>query len=194
MPIDFAAVREGRASYQDATRDLTPSDLRALTTGVFDAVEGNVAGATDRDVVFAPDDPAAHDAAAAPGAAGVDEGWTLGHVVAHLTAGLEEMAAQGATLARGVQVEGRSRYETPWETVQTARQVRDRLAESRRMCLAFRDAWPDAPHLDLTATPIPPFGPLDAVLMAMIGVFHADGHLDQLREIMRQARAARKAG
>ncbi len=188
MAVDFAAVREGRASYQEATRDVAPSDLRALTTQIFDAVDSIVAEATDADVVFVPVDPAAHDAAAAPGA-DADIAWTLGHVVVHLTAGLEEMAARGATLARGVQAEGRSRYETPWETVTTARQVRDRLKESRRMCLAFRDAWPDEPHLDLTVTPIPPFGPLDAVRMTLVGVFHADGHLDQLREIIRQARS-----
>ncbi len=189
MAVDFAAVREGRASYQDATRDLTPADVSPLTEQIFDAVAGIVAEAADADVVFLPVDPAAHDANAAPGA-DADSGWTLGHVIVHLTAGLEESAALGATLARGVEVEGRSRYETPWETIKTARQLRDRLAESRRMCLAFRDAWPDKPHLDLTRVMIPQFGPLDAVRQTAIGIFHADGHLDQLRDIMRQAHAS----
>jgi len=191
MAIDFTAVREGHTSYQDATRDLTPADVRPLTEQIFDAVAGIVAGATDADVVFQPVDPAAHDANAAPGT-DADSGWTLGHVIVHLTAGLEETAALGVTLARGVEVEGRSRYETSWETIKTARQVHDRLTESRRMCLAFRDAWPDRPHLDVTRVAIPQFGPLDAVRQATMGIFHADSHLDQLRDIMGQAHVAQE--
>ncbi len=182
MP-DFAAVREGRLPYAEAVRDLDQAALRRLTDEIYDAMGAIVAGATDAAVGFAPHDPALTDPA--------ERAWTLGHVVVHVTAGCEESAAVAAMLARGVPVPegpaGRSRYETPWETILTARQVFDRLAESRRMCQAFLNAWPDEPHLDLTYTLIPRFGPLNAVGRYALGLFHADAHLEQLREIMRQA-------
>lgn len=113
-------------------------------------------------------------------------GWTLGHVIVHLTAGLEENAGRAATLARGAEVTGRPRYETPWEEVTTAAQVRQRLAESRRMTHAFLDAWPDAPHQD-NMHEHPYFGPTNAVAYHILGITHGRGHLAQLEEIRRQA-------
>ncbi len=182
MP-DFAAVRAGRLPYAEAVNNLDHAALRRLTDEIYDALGAAVAGATDAAVGFVPRDPALTDPA--------ERAWTLGHVIVHVTAGCEDSAAVAATLARGVPVPegpaGRSRYETPWETVLTARHVFDRLAESRRMCHAFLDAWPDAPHLDLTVTLVPRFGPLNAIGRYALGLFHADAHLEQLREIMRQA-------
>lgn len=191
VTLDFAAVRAGRLSYADLARDVDHARLRRETNELFDQVEAIAAGATDREVVFVPEDPEANDRASASEEA--DLPWTLGHVVVHMTASWEEAAALGATLARGVPVEGRSRYETPWETIRTAAQVRDRLAESRRMCNAFLDAWPDAPHLDLTVTRIERLGPLNATGQHLLGLFHGDSHLDQLREILRQSRAVAPA-
>jgi len=188
MSVNFAAVREGQASYADALRDTTVPMLRDAVGDVFDAVDATLDGLTDHDVVFQPVDPAANDTFAAPGT-DAGQAWTLGHVVVHLTAGLEESAVLGATLARGVTVAGRSRYETPWKSVTTAAHVRQRMAESRRMCTAFLDAWPDAPHLELTDEPIPRFGPMTAIGRTALGVFHAESHLEQLREIRKQASA-----
>ncbi len=188
MSINFAAVRNGQASYADAVRDLSIPRLREEVTGIFDAVDATLDGLTDHDVVFQPVDPEANDTFADPGT-DAGQAWTLGHVIVHLTAGLEENAALGATLARGVFFDGRSRYETPWESVATADHVQARLAESRRMCRAFLDAWPDEPHLDITVEPVPAIGPLNAVGRTILGVFHADSHLEQLREIRKQASA-----
>lgn len=184
--IDFAAVREGKTTYADAVRGLDQAALREQTAALYDEVEAIVAPATDADVVFQPVDPDANDTFGNPEEASL--AWTLGHVVVHLTASSEESAALASQLARGIPVEGRSRYETPWETVTTAAQIRARLAESRRMCDAFLDAWPDEPHLDVAYEPIPRFGPLNAVGRYALGLSHADGHLDQLREILRQAK------
>lgn len=117
--------------------------------------------------------------------------WTLGHVVVHATASSEEAAALAADLARGVEPIGRSRYEVDWQTVHTVAQLRQRFAESRRIRQAYLAAWPDAPHLDVTYTPIPSLGPMNATSRFMLGLLHDDSHLEQLREIMRQARAAR---
>ncbi len=192
MKPDFAAIREGRLSYADAVRDLDREALRALTEDLYDEVGAIVAPATDAAVVFEPVDPDANDTFGASEEANLP--WTLAHVVVHLTASAEESAALASQLARGIPVPqgeaGRSRYETPWETVATAAAVRDRLAESRRICRAFLDAWPDQPHLDVAYTPIPRFGPLNAVGRYALGLFHGDAHLGQLREIMRQAQEA----
>ena len=178
--VDVAAVIEKRRTLIDETAGIGPDDLRSLTVELYDRLEELTAGIDDRAVSFVPADPDG-DPADGPG-------WTLGHVVVHLTAGLEEGAAQGCTLARGAEITGRPRYETPWEEVTTAAQVRQRLAESRRMVLAFLDAWPDAPHLgNLHEHPF--FGPMDAVSHHAMGINHARGHLAQLAEIRRQTAA-----
>jgi hypothetical protein len=187
--LDFAPVRAKEASLYDLTKDLTRADLLRLTDEMLDTISGIIQGATDADVVFQPVDPAAHDAAAS----NPDEteiAWTLGHVVLHATASSEEAAAQASAFARGVIPEGRSRYEPDWRTVTTIAQAQQRLAESRRMRHAFLDAWPDAPHLDLMVDH-PFFGKLNASVRFAGGLLHEDAHLDQLREIMRQAQTAR---
>ena len=179
--VDIPAVIEKRRTLIDETAGIGPDDLRALTVELYDRLEELTTGIDDRAVVFVPADPDA-DPVGVPG-------WTLGHVVAHLTAGLEEGAAQGCTLARGAEIAGRPRYETPWEAVATAAQVRQRLAESRRMALVFLDAVPDAPHLgNLHEHSF--FGPMDAVSHHAMGINHARAHLAQLAEIRQQAAAA----
>ena len=178
LSLDIAAARDQTRSLTEQTGNLDQPLLRALTTEVYDRVQAIVAEAPDAAVAFVPDDPEAN--------AEEGPGWTLGHVVVHLTAGLEENAAQGCTLARGAEITGRPRYETPWEGVTTAVQVRQRLTESRRMTLAFLDAWPDRPHLD-NVHEHRAFGPMNAVAYHALGVNHAKSHLAQLEEIVRQA-------
>ena len=88
-----------------------------------------------------------------------------------------------------IPVEIRSRYETYWETVKTIEQVIDRVEASRQMCLAMLAAWPNPPHLDamLDSAWV---GKINAVVRFMLGLKHADDHIAQLREIMRQSKAA----
>src|SRR5436305_1112305 len=117
--------------------------------------------------------------------------WTLGHVAVHTTASSEESAALALTLARGLTPEGRSRYEVPWRSVQTIDQVRHRFEESRRMRLAMLDAWPDEPHLEVLYSVSPRFGPFNATARFLMGLYHDDDHLGQLRELMRQAHDSR---
>lgn len=99
-------------------------------------------------MTFIPVDPQAHDSAAT-NAEEMGIAWTLGHIIAHMTAGAEESAALAAELARGVPFHGRSRYEVPWQTVTTMQQCRSRLEESRRMRLASLGMWPERPDLNL---------------------------------------------
>lgn len=189
MRPDFAAVRAGQKTYAEALDALDHAGLVALTNEYFDEIENIIAGLADADAVAVPFDPALEDQQAGNGA------WTIGHIAVHLTASCEETASIGAAMARGVTLPAgtRMRFETPWETITTAGQVTARLAESRRICLAFLAAWPDTPHLDLTVTFIPSFGPINAVGLAAIGLLHADSHLPQIREIMRQLRDGERA-
>ncbi|MDQ2809173.1 MAG: DinB family protein [Chloroflexota bacterium] len=181
MRYNLALAFSGQAAYADLIADLDHAGLVAYATDLYRQVAEIVAGVDDAAVTRV-----AQDAAAAEGEAG----WTLGHLIVHANASAEEGCAVGSSLARGVPFEGRSRYEVPWETVQTARQLHERVAEGRRICLAFLQTWPDAPHLDLTITRIPQFGPLNAIQVCALGLIHLDGHLDQLREVVRQAQAA----
>lgn len=190
--LDYSGIATGQTTLADLAQDLTVDDLHKLSDEMVDTILSIIEDATDADVVFEPQDPNANDTYSAnPDEANI--AWTLGHVVVHTTASSEEGAALASSLARGVPVEGRSRYETLWTTVTTIEQVRERLEESRWMRHAFLNAWPNQPHLDVTSTPIPRFGPMDARARFLLGLFHEDSHLEQLREIMRQARAARGA-
>ncbi|MBX0326560.1 DinB family protein [Oscillochloris sp. ZM17-4] len=186
--IDFAPVYERTKTVQEIADGLSVADLRAATTELFDLVYDMIAECDDADVTFQPVDPAAKDDAAAS-ADEVNIAWTLGHVIVHLTASCEESAALAAEAARGVAFHGRSRAETPWERVTTLAQVRQRLAESHRMCLGSLDMWPDSPQLD-AATEAWPGGPvIDARGRYLLGLLHADSHLGQIRDVLGQAQA-----
>lgn len=187
--IDFDPVFRGEQRALDLVTGLSPADLRRETTELISAILSLVTACGDADVVFVPRDPDANDAAAAH-ASETNIPWTLGHVIVHVTAGCEETAFLGAELARGVPFHGRSRFEVPWEQVMTIAQVRERLEESQRMCLACLDIWPAQPNLDLTHE-VWPGGPVvNALGYHLIGTSHGFGHLPQLAEIIRQSRAA----
>ena len=190
MRLDFAPIGNGEQTIAEFSAPVTLQDLRETTDALVDEQRRILAEIVDADVVFVPVDPDAEDPGAGEEAA---LPWTLGHVVVHATAGSEEGAAAALTLARGAPLEGRPRYETPWERMQTVEQVVQRLEESRRMRLAMLSAWPDEPNLDQTVLLVERFGPLNAVGRYVLGLMHEDSHLAQLAEIVRQAGAARAA-
>ena len=189
--LDFNAVRTKKITLQELAGHLTVADLHALTDEMVDTMLDLVADARDEDVVFEPLDLLAEDPYASENGE-ADLAWTLGHVIVHTTASAEEGAAQACELARGVVYEGRSRYEIPWRAVTKAAQVRHRLEESRRMRHALLDAWPDEPLLETTHTAdYPNAKPRNAVMRFIAGLAHDESHLEQIAEIMRQAREAR---
>src|SRR5689334_7345696 len=159
--LNFSAVKSGSLSFADMAKGLTKADLYQSTNEMIDVMQEIVSDAVDVDVTFVPQDPNADDTFGKPEEANL--AWTLGHVVVHATASSEESAALALELARGLPVEGRSRYEVPWESVTSIAQVRQRLEESRRMRQAMLNAWPDEPHLDVTYSPFPRAGQLNAV-------------------------------
>lgn len=188
--LDFAAVKEKQMKYHELVAGLTKEDLVDLTDEMIDMMLAQIEGCEDADVVFPPEDPMAQDTYAS-NSADAHVAWTLGHVIVHVTASSEESAALAAELARGVEVHGRSRYETPWETITTIAQCRQRLQESRRMRLASLEMWPDVPHLDCTCIPWPAIGEVNAVGRFVLGLRHDFDHLGQIDDIVRQAKAAR---
>jgi DinB superfamily len=186
--LDFSAVRRKERTIQDLAEHLTRGDLATLTDEMCDRQLELIAGIVDADVTFVPDDPEANDRYAAR-PEDVHLSWTLGHVIVHATASSEEEAAQALTLARGLPVKGRSRYEIPWQTATTAEFVRHRIEESRRMRLAMLGAWPDAPHLDLFYTSPEGFPPVNAIGKFISGLSHDDAHLAQIEKIVAEGRS-----
>jgi hypothetical protein len=189
--IDFSPIRSGEKSYASHVGHYSAAELAQLTNEMIDLELSLIADCADEDVVFVPVDPAANDTYASS-QADVDLAWTLGHVIVHVTASSEESAALAAELARGVPHRGgRSRSEVPWETVQTVAQCRARLEESRRMRLASLQMWPDRPDTTNGYVPWERAGQINASARFAMGLSHDDSHLDQIREIVRQAKAAR---
>ncbi len=188
--IDFSPVRRKEKTLRDLAEGLTRDDLVRLANEMCDHFQALIADAEDPDTTFVPDDPEARDTFAAR-PEDVDLAWTLGHVIVHWTASSEEAAAHALTLARGVAVGERSRYEVPWPQADTAEFLRRRIEESRRMQLAMLDAWPDSPHLDVTYTSREGARPVNAVARFLGGLAHADSHREQVTKVLDQARAAR---
>jgi hypothetical protein len=186
--LDYAAVRAKKISLNELVSGLGAADLRRELTEMYDAFDNLIRDCSDEDVVFQPVDPNAKD----PYAQGeeADLAWTLGHVIVHLTASAEESAALSAELARGVEFHGRSRWETDWKTITTIAQCHQRMAESRRMCLAGLEMWPDTPDLENSYVPWEGAKPMNAVTRYAGGLLHAWDHLGQVEEIVRQARQA----
>ncbi len=146
-------------------------------------------------MTFDPVDPLADDPYAKEGEEKI--GWSIAHLVVHVTASSEEWAAYGSILARGIPYprEPRLRYETEWKTVTTKAQCVQRLEESRRMRLGYLDTFPDNPSLDtyreMSENFVKKFGQCNAVMAVLFGLMHEEGHFAQFRDVHDQAVAAK---
>ena len=188
--LEFARVKKREVKIGELVADLSVNDLRDLTNEMIDDILGRIEECEDADVVFEPEDPKARD----PYASDESEkmiAWTLGHIIAHITASSEESAALASEMARGVEFHGRSRSEVPWRDMTTMDQCRHRLEESRRMRLASLDMWPDTPFLNISYQPWPGSGPINANGRFVLGLYHAWDHLDQINDVVAQAKAGR---
>jgi hypothetical protein len=195
MQIDFSPVKSRTVKLVEFAAGFSQADLRAATQTSIESILALLREASDAEIAFIPNDPEAHDPHAIPGEETL--GWSLGHLVAHVTATAEEGAAFGSLLARGVPLTDetlRLRYETPWQEINTRARAVQRLEESRRIRLAYLDTWPDQPHLEVTraisARRLRLHGPTNAPAAVLSGLMHEQGHLDQMRETLRQAQEA----
>ena len=190
--LDFQAVRDKKITIAELVGDLTLEDLRDLTNEMVDTILNLIDGCVDFDVTYEPLDPAANDPfAEVP--EDVDLAWNLGHVIVHVTASSEESAVLAVELARGVDFHGRSRYEVPWQEMESIQGCRERLEESRRMRLASLEMWPEESHLDNVYQTWTGGPQVNAVGRFVLGLMHDESHLAQLAEIVSQAHAARQA-
>ncbi len=188
--LDFQAVRDKKITLQELVQGLNREDLRRELSEVYETIETMIRDGSDADVTFQPSDPAANDPNAVDGEAEI--AWTLGHVIVHLTASMEESASLAQELARGVEFHGRSRWEVPFHQATSIGFCLHRLAESRRISLASLDMWPDSPHLENMYVPIQGALPYTPVSRFASGLKHASDHLGQIAEILHQAREAGK--
>ncbi len=184
IPIDFNAIQAGGSSIQDFADTLTLDDLKQATQFAINTMLEHIASCVDADVSFAPIDPEATEGL--KNADGASLGWTMSHVIAHTTATGETSAFGALELARGISLQGASRYETPWTELTTIEHCQQRLKESLRMRLASLAAWPDRPNLTNRYTPFPAAGPLNAKGLFLLGLWHDDVHQNQLAKIVQQ--------
>jgi hypothetical protein len=189
--IDFSPVRRKEKTLQELAEGLTHDDLVQLANEMCDHFRELIATAQDPDVAFVPSDPDANDTFAAK-AEDVGLSWTLGHVIVHWTASSEEAAAHALTLARGVEITGRSRAEVPWEEATTVAFMHERIEESRRMQLSMLGAWPAKPDLERTHVAREGVPPVNAIGRFLGGLSHADSHREQVTKVLSQAIAARE--
>lgn len=193
--IDFSPVTSGQQKLIDFSQSFTVEDLRQAASASIDTLLDFISDLDDADVTFDPIDPDADDPYAAEGEEKI--GWSLAHLVAHVTASTEEWATYSSILARGIPypAEPRLRYETPWRDLTTYAECVQRLEESRRIRLGYLMAWPDTPNLtllrELSPRFIEHFGEFNATTCFLFGLMHEVGHYDQFREVRRQALAAR---
>jgi hypothetical protein len=184
--IDYSALASGQRKIADLAADITLNDLTTTTNEQIDTMVALIRDLTDAQAVFVAHDPEAEGGL----------GWTVGHLIAHVTASSEENTAFSSILARGIAMpfEPRLRAEADWTTLTTTAACIQRLEESRRMRLGYFSAWPDRPQLDTLRTLPGGFaemvGPMNALASGLMGLVHEAGQFAQLREIIAQARAA----
>jgi hypothetical protein len=196
--IDFSPVRNKEKKYIELWRDnqISIQDLRDYSDESIDFLLEIISDLEDADVTFDPVDLDANDPEAIEGEEKI--GWSIAHLIAHVTASSEEGAAFASLLARGVQnVEHRPRYETPWRDITTKAACVQRLEESRRMRLAYLDTFPDEPHYENYRVPKTErfqeyYGDLNAPATFLSGLAHEVGHYEQFKEVKRQALEAKK--
>ena len=183
--LNFQLVREKQITLQDLVTDLNKADLQRELNAMYAEVERLIADCTDAHAAFQPVDEKADDPFSVEGEENIS--WTLGHVIVHLTASMEEAAALASELARGVELHGRSRWEVSWREVTTIEQCRARMKESRRMCLASLEMWPEPPHMENIYTyPVAGALPHTCISRFASGLKHASDHLGQIAEIVQQ--------
>ena len=188
--LDFQSIRDKKIKLQELVNGLTNEDMRRELNEMYEEVLRLISDCTNTYVTFEPTDEKADDPYAVSGEESI--AWTLGHVIVHLTASMEESAAIASELARGVEYHGRSRWEVPWREVTTIEQCRTRMNESRRMCLASLEMWPETPHMDNTYTPAYQGAlPLTCISRFASGLKHASDHLGQIEDIVQQAKSSR---
>lgn len=192
MHIDFSQVTDRTIKLTDLAQQVTKADLKIASDESIDRILALLADLDDAAIVFDPTDTGADDPYAVKGEEEI--GWSVAHLVVHVTASSDEGAAFSSLLARGVAAEERPRYETAWRDVTTKAHCIQRLEESRRMRNAYLDTWPDQPFLDVYRQGMSErfeayTGKLNAIGCFLLGLWHEVGHFTQFENAKQQATA-----
>jgi len=185
--VDFKPVFNKEMTLYDLANSCNANDLSGTLNSYIDCTLQIIDSVSDQQLFYVPLDPDAND----PYAASEEErhvGWSIAHLVTHVTATVEEGAAFSSLLARGVSLGGRLRYEAAWQQFTTRNQVVTRLEECRRMCLAYLATWPDQPHLD-TLREMPEHKRwlvVNAPTSFLAGLLHWHVHLAQFEQAAEQ--------
>ncbi len=190
MLIDFQPVFIKEKTLIDLANEYSQADLGAALNSYIDFTLRIINDVSDEQAAYIPVDPDADDPHAAL-EADRHVGWSLIHLVMHVTATVEEAAAFSSILARGIPIGGRLRTERNWREVTTCAEAIAQLEECRRMCSAYLATWPDRP--DLTARRIMPEdfkwpGP-NASASFLAGLMHWHKHIEQFQQVAEQAHA-----
>lgn len=196
MVIDFTPLRERKLKAGEFSSRYTLADIRETAVAGIAFMRELIADLDDADLTFDPVDPEANDPYARAGEEHI--GWSIAHLIVHVTASTEEGAALASVLARGIPYPNdvRLRYETDWRTVTKKSQLEQRLEESLRMRLAFIDSMPDKPlHATVKRSDrfVELFGETDYKATYIFSLMHEYGHHAQMLEVKRQAVEGRKA-
>jgi hypothetical protein len=190
MFIDFQPVFKKEKSLIDLANKYSHADLGAGLNSYVDFTLQIINGVGDEQATYIPFDPHADDPHATT-EADRHLGWSLVHLVMHVTATAEEAAAFSSILARGIAIGGRLRSERDWREVTTCAEAVARLEECRRMCLAYLATWPDRP--DLTTVRIMPenmsWMKPNAPISFLAGLMHWHKHIEQFQQVADQSRA-----
>ena len=188
MLIDFQPLTNSGKTLGDLAGQFSNADLGAALNSYVDFTIEVIQGVDDAQVTYIPHDPDADDPHAASDAER-HAGWSLVHLVMHVTASAEEGAAFSSILARGISIGGRLRSEQDWQQVMTCAGTVARLEECRRICLAYLATWPDQP--DVTTVRIMPehltWMKPNAPISFLAGLMHWHKHMNQFRKVAEQA-------
>jgi len=195
MSIDFSPVWDKQILLGAFAQQFSVDALKNAVNASIDLLRSMVDQADNAMITFDPLDALADDPDAIEGEEKI--GWSLGHLVVHVTATSEESAAIASILARGVAYgkEPRLRYETEWKTITTQAQAIQRLEESRRIRLGYLATFPDQPFFEnireMSERAHELWGDLNAKGQYMLGLYHEWQHYEQFRDVLNQAQAAR---
>ncbi len=190
MLINFQPVYNKEKTLGDLASEYSNADLCRALNSYVDFTIQIISSVSDEQAIHIPSDPDANDPYATTEAER-HLGWSLVHLVMHVTASAEEAAAFSSILARGIALGGRLRSEQDWRQVTTCAQAVARLEECRRMCLAYLATWPDQPDL-ITVRIMPENASWmkpNAPISFLAGLMHWHKHIEQFQKVAEAVRS-----
>src|SRR5258708_8940896 len=136
MIINSQPVYNKEKTLGDLASQYSNADLHAALNSYVDFTIQIINSVSDEQALYIPPDPDANDPYATTEAEH-HVGWSLVHLVMHVTASAEEAAAFSSILARGIAIGGRLRSERDWRHGTTWSEAVPRLETRPPNSLAY---------------------------------------------------------